>query len=216
VRLVDIAGVGRANNFAQIVDPDGIAADSARKSTDWLHPRGAAPNEASICRTCQSAVAYYLTEIVDVMCPGVCETRQHSKANHPGRFVPDKGMQSAPCTLGRIASHLTTSVGRDRRTSVVARERTEILHATRATPESGMGVSTAAGKIRLACDQAADTDSGCSAVAAARKCPQILQWGRWRPKESMVLSSRDLRKANHLTVVVDVAGSARSASGQRA
>ena len=43
VRLVDIAGVGTTDDFAQIVDPNGVTAEAAQQRTDRLHARSAAP-----------------------------------------------------------------------------------------------------------------------------------------------------------------------------
>ncbi len=75
VRLVDIAGVRSAGNFAEIVDPNGVAADPTRQSTNRLHGPGTAPKEASVRHSCRGAVAHYLPEIVDIVRSRVCKAR---------------------------------------------------------------------------------------------------------------------------------------------
>ena len=131
VRIIGIAGVGGADNFAQIVDPNSITAEAARQRTDRLHARSAAPSEASIRHACQGAVADHLPEVVDIVRPGVRETRQHPETNHSRRFAPDKRMQMAPRTEGRISDHLTTGIDCLCGASIVAGQRAEILHTTR-------------------------------------------------------------------------------------
>jgi hypothetical protein len=66
------------------------------------------------------------------------------------------------------------------------------LHSTRAAPNKRMSLAAAACQIRLACDQAANTDSGCLAAAPTEKRPEVLQVRRWSPKESVTIPPRDL------------------------
>ena len=78
-----------------------------------------------------------------------------------------------------------------------------------------MGFAATACQIRLACDQAANIDSGCLAAGATGKRPEVLQVRRWSPKESMTIPPCDLRGADHLTAIADVIGIAGTAAGQR-
>jgi hypothetical protein len=173
VRGVDVARVRSAGNFAEVVDPNRIAAEPTRQRTDRLHTPGTAPKEASVCHSRRGAVANHLSKIVDIVRSRVRETRQHPKTNHSRRLAPDKRVQLASCTEGRISDHLAAGIDCHRGTSIVAGQRAEILHSSRTTTKERMRVSAAARQIRLTYDQAADIDSRGAAMTAAGKRPQI-------------------------------------------
>lgn len=157
--VVDITRVGSAHNFAQIIDPNGIAAKAAQQRSNRQHARSAAPNETSIRHSCRGAVANHLPEVIDVMCPRARETRQRSESDHSRRFAPDKRMQCAPRT-GRVSDHVTAGIDCHRVASDIAGQRAEIIHSTRITRNKRMGVGAAAFQVRPACNQAAHIDSG--------------------------------------------------------